>query len=240
MIKLVRHVPISFLKKFCLEPGVLFPIANLFVFVQSDSRLAVGCAVVNILMSGFALLDKRMNISPLRITAWMVLLSGLSSFWSGSLLPAFAGFSFAIGLFLNSTSSVMADLHNPILAARLKVLRHPALYYGLGYSIMGVMAGGGMRLFLHPLAHFSGLVMVGIGMTTIMISSFGLAINRMRSATPFWILAGGTAINVMAGLWSGNIVGATSCLFSMLGELRLGCLARATLKQHALGEHHGL
>jgi hypothetical protein len=219
------------LKKICLEPGVLFPIGNIFVFAQADNKLALGFAIINALFSAYATLRPIQKLSPLRITMWMVLLSALCSFWSGDLLPGLTGFMFAIGHFMITNDKIRAMLVNPSTHSTLKIIIHPAIYYGLGSVIAGVMAGGGMALLTHPFTNLNALIMVSVGAITIIAASLGLALRLMQSAIPFWILASGSAITGVAGIFSGNWLGVTNCFFSTLGGYRLGVITHQT-SQH--------
>lgn len=219
------------LKKLCLEPGVLFPLANIFVFIQAHNQLAVILAFANTALSIVAVLSQRITISPLRITMWMVLAMALCSFWSGSFLPGLAGLAFAAGHFMVTHKKLQQALADPATPALQKAVTHPAFYYGLGGIVVGIMAGGGVNLLRHPLADIPALIMVSSGMIAIGAASLGLALNLVKSAIPFWILAAGTAINGLAGLLTGNFAGATSCLFSLCGNMRLGFMNSSTAQQ---------
>jgi len=218
--------PLPTLKKLAFEPGVLFPIANIFAFAQSGSLVAVGLAVVNVALAVAFTLGKKPPLSPMRLTALLALLSGLFSFASLAWLAGCAGLAFGTGNFLASSPSNMAALRAPGLHPCRRALAHPAIYYGIGYCLIGIMAGGSAELLAHPLDHGQALTMVILGAVTIVVASLGLALGFMKTAIPFWILACGTGINALAGLVSGNYVGAGSPLFAMFGEVRLGFMTR--------------
>jgi len=235
----MTHPFAASIKKLALEPGVLFPVANVFTFMQTDNRLAVGLAVANVVFSVIAALRTSVRFSPLLITACMVFLSGLCSLWSGAVLAGMAGFVFATGAYFSANKRIMDALQNPDVAPMIKVATHPAVYFGIGYIVTGMMAGGGIGLLTHPFDNLSALIMVGFGAATIIMASVGLALNLLKSSIPFWIQAAGTGINALAGLVVGNWVGAASCTFSMLGTLRLALLTHTATKQSFSGEHHG-
>jgi hypothetical protein len=236
----MTHPVFSSIRKLALEPGVLFPIANIFVFWQSGNKIAFIVAVLNVALSMIFTLVKKPFMSPLLTTAWLVLFCGLLALASGAWLPGLAGLFFASGNFLNCHKKMMAALHDPATHPFSRVATHPAMHYGFGYCIVGLLAGGGLGLLEQPLDHPEAAVMVGSGALTIIIASFGLALGFLKTAIPFWILAGGNGINMVAGLAAGNFIGAANCLFPMLGEMRLGWLTQEASKQHRTGLNHGL
>lgn len=211
-------------KRIALEPGVLFPIGNIFVFAQTDNRFALAFAIVNALFSAYATLRPIRKLSPLRITMWMVLLSALCSFWSGDLLPGLTGLMFAAGHFMITNDKTRAMLTNPSAHPALKIIAHPAIYYGTGGVIAGLMAGGGMGLLNRPLDHLNALISVCFGSLAILAASLGLALHLLKSAIPFWIMAAGSALTGIAGVFSGNWLGVTNCFFSAAGGYRLGVI----------------
>ena len=89
-----------------------------------------------------------------------------------------------------------------------------------------VNLGGGMLLLTAPLANPGALLATGSGMITIAAASLGLALHRIKAAMPYWILAAGSALTGVAGLFSGNWLGFANCFFSALGGYRLGCIIR--------------
>jgi hypothetical protein len=131
---------------------------------------------------------------------------------------------FATGHFMITTGKTSAALTNPNTKTVFKIILHPAIYYGLGAIFAGLMAGGGALLLTHPFANPHALMMVSFGALTIAAASLGFALNLLTSATPFWILAAGTALTGMAGLFASNLLGAASCFFSALGGFRLGVI----------------
>jgi hypothetical protein len=230
----------SSIKKLCLEPGVLFPIANIFVFWQSGNMIAFAIALLNVALSIAFTLVKKPPMPPLLVTAWLVLLCGLLALAGGAWLPGIAGLFFASGNFLNCHKKSIAALHDPATRPLRRVATHPAMHYSFGYCIIGLLAGGGLGLLEHPLDHPQAVVMVGSGALTIILASFGLALGFLKTAIPFWILAGGNGINMLAGVVTGNFIGAANCLFPMLGEARLGWMTQETAKENLTGKHHGL
>jgi hypothetical protein len=222
----------SNIRKLVLEPGVLFPIANVFTFLQSQDVFAIIIAILNVMLSVTLVFKKFSAFSPLRGTALLVLLSGLFALAGGDVLPGVAGLAFATGNFLASHPENMASLHNRKIHLCRRAACHPAIYYGLGYSMIGLMAGGGMRLLTHPFDNRRALLMVSIGVATIFIAILGRTFDLLEACIPFWILAAGTAINSLAGAVTGNFLGAGSCFFAMLGELRLGWMTHEISKMN--------
>lgn len=207
----------AFIGTLVREPGFLFPVANCFVFAQTSQSFALIAAIINVMLSTAAIVRPDLLMQPLRLTMWMVLLSSAGSFYSGDFLPGMAGMFFAIGHFLVTSPHLQA---RP--ASLTRMLAHPAIAYGIGSILVGVQSGGGYGLTAHFLDHPAVLISVLAGSAAIAVASAGMAAGRLKYAMPFTILAGGNALNGLAGLLSGNILGAIGCFFSTLGGIRLG------------------
>lgn len=225
------------LRKIALEPGVLFPLGNVFAFAQSGNSLAIGLAIVNVVLSVAFTLGTKPPFSPMRLTSALVFLSGVFALCCGAWLAGFAGLAFAAGNFFFSSQTA---LHAHRQRLWHNALTHPALYFGLGCCMTGVLAGGGWTTLGHPLAHPQSMVMVVIGLAAIIASTAGFVLNLFKSAFPFWILAAGLAINALAGLVVGNYLGVANCLFGMCGQLRLGRMKHQAAQHCWTGEDHGL
>lgn len=248
------------LRQCLLDPGVIFPCANLFAFMQSHDLIAILLAVMNVVISIGASLfikgDKRLLAfhpqrgrgvliqffadqlySPLRITALFALGAGFAAFVHDAFLPAMAGFAFGFGNWLASSPTIEKLKTAGRLHGWVSVLVHPAIYYGIGYSMTGLMAGGGIAILQHPDHNLAASLATALGITVTTLSSIGLVTGFFNQAMPFWLVAGGSAINSIAGLLSGNIMGTVNCILSMFGELRLGFLTWVSLRGSLLHPH---
>ncbi len=215
------------IRKVFLEPGALFAVAIFFAFLESGNTISIVLAGVNLVLTVVLSLQQNVRFSPLLLTASFTCVSGMFALGSGAWLAGCAGLFFSTGNFLNCSPKIMLALQDPQVGSTRKAATHPAVYYAFGYCMTGLMAGGGAALFLHPIEHIPALVMVSLGVISIFFASLGLAFGFLKATAPFWILAAGTAINALAGILAGNILGFINCLFSMLGELRLGWITDA-------------
>lgn len=215
-----------------LHPSVLFCFANIFAFAQGNSTRhtippELSIAIITFLfVMALRGLEYKGDRNPLAAWPWLnpmavvatgALLSGLFSFISGHLLPALAGLFFAVGNYLNAFPLFMRIQKDGQAPPALKALTHAAVYYGLGYACIGLMAGG-FENFI------SGLTTcTGIGVT--MLSTYGLVLGKFTTpAAPFVAIALGTGINTLSGLITGNMLGAINNFLPMLGELGLAYL----------------
>lgn len=230
------------------DPGVLFSAANIFAFSQSGNAFALGIAVATFALAAaqcclrgkgdrhplLAKLGRQFDRLPegikgdsdssaLRITAYGALLGGILSLSSGAVLPGIAGLSFAIGNIFASSRAYQEIQRNPKIMGAKKALSNPPVYYGIGYAMIGLMAGGGMNLLARPIQPAMVTTLLGIGATT--LSSTGLLLGKFQNpAAPFMTVAFGTCINTLSGVLSGNPFGAVNNFLAMCGETRLGHL----------------
>lgn len=221
--KLLRHF---------LHPSVLFCCANIFAFAQGNSTrhdippelsVAIITFLFVLVLRGF---EYRGNKNPFALWPWLnamavlatgALLSGLFSFASGHVLAGFAGLFFAVGNYLNAFPLFLHIQHDARASPAMKALTHAAVYYGLGYACIGLMAGG-FETFL------SGLT-TGTGIGVTLLSTYGLVLGKFTTpAAPFIAVALGTGINTLSGLITGNMLGAINNFLPMLGELGLAYL----------------
>jgi hypothetical protein len=165
--------------------------------------------------------------SPLRITAYGILAAGMVALGAGALLPGIAGLAFAGGNFMASSRWAQKIQNNDGTKGVLKALTHPAVYYGLGYAAIGLLAGGGLGLLASPLSNIPALITTSLGITATTMSSIGLLSGQFKNpAAPFMTVVIGTAFNVLAGMASGNILGALNNICALGGELRLAWIAQ--------------
>lgn len=230
------------------DPGVLFCMANVFVFSQSGNLAALFLSVATLILavdqSGnhnrtvkgkirqkvvkmLSLVPQALlgdpQSSALRVNAYGVLACGILALSSGALLPGFAGLAFSTGNFLASSSWSQMIQRNSEIKGRKKALTNPAVYYGVGYAMLGLMAGGGLALWTDPFQHIPALVTTILGVTVTSLSAIGLAFGKFQNpAAPFMMVAFGTGINILSGFLSGNFQGSINNFLSMCGEVRLG------------------
>lgn len=214
------------------HPSILFCLGNIFVFTEQPGGASLSSPAAIIALITFTLvflhrflelsqysihLKKAVWLNPMSILAAGALLSGFFAAHSGAWLPAGAGLFFAIGNFLNAFPFFQRLQNNDAASGMTKAFTHAAVYYGLGYACIGLMAGG---FETWPSALTTTL---GIGVTT--LATFGLALGKFTSpAAPFIAVAVGTGINTVSGIITGNIFGALNNLCAMLGECGLAYL----------------
>ena len=234
--------------KLVKDPGVLFSAANIFAFSQSGNVAALSIAVATFALAAdqccnqgkrnkskprqwlgkvFSRLPSALKGDPenpaLRINAYGVLAAGILSLSSGAILPGIAGLAFSTGNFLASSLWSQRIQRNPDIKGAKKVITNPAVHYGVGYAMIGLMAGGGFQLLRQPLHNIPALVTTSLGLTATSLSSVGLALGKFKNpAAPFMTVAFGGIINTMSGVLSGNYQGAVNNLLAICGETRLG------------------
>ncbi len=225
-----------------LDAGVLFALANIFAFKQAHSATVLFIALVTFLVAvRFAWLaasggadDKK--TSALRANGWGVLLAAVFSFTAGAILPGIAGLGFAAFSFLAASERIGRLQNDPAAGGWLKAALHPAIYCGIGYAMIGLMAGGGFRLLDNPFANVPALIMTCLGVGVTIVSTIGLISGHFRNpAAPFMAVALGTFINALAGLASGNILGMINNLLAMSGEVRIAWDAQDLFESHDHG-----
>ena len=211
------------------DPGILFSLANVFTMLQSGGSAPYSIAIVTAAACLFygILYKGRKSLLPLRINAYGVLIAGLFSFYAGSVLPGIAGLAFGVGNIMASTPRIL-QLQMERHASRLtKATTHPAVYYGIGYAMVGLMSGGGMALLENPLGNMAALMTTLLGMGATTLSSIGLLSgNFLNPAAPFMTVTFGALFNSMAGIASGNIFGTINNLLAGAGEARLAWMAQ--------------
>ena len=243
---------ISFVKNF-LDAGFFFPAANVCNFMQGADPIATKIAIANLVYSTFLIgisssfktLPEKSQMkslafpSPLRITAYCAL--AISCFLlidaaegAGiALFPGLAALFFGFGNLLQSSQVVSAFRSKHKAKSISKALTHPAVWYGLGYTMTGIGIGGGFLLFTEPHGHLlaSFLTFIGIAET---LGALGFMISGKvtNQAIPFIGVALGTVFFAMTGIILGNSLGAATGLLACAGELSL---AAATDKRHKAG-----
>ncbi len=229
------------------DPGVLFAGANVFAFSQSGNALALAIAVgtfflaagESCLREGHPLrvmssrlvskMPKELAGDPgsgaLRINAYGVLAAGLLSLASGAVLPGIAGVAFATGSFFASSGKHVEIQRDHFIKGVKKACTNPAVFYGIGYAMIGLMAGGGLDLLTFPVPpeHLPALITTSLGVAVTTLSTVGLTLGKFKNpAAPFMAVSLGSCINVLAGVASGNALGVINTGLAALGEARLG------------------
>lgn len=173
------------------------------------------------LSSAFKFVGRQLT-SPLRVTAYSALAVGavlLSSGAAAALLPGLAAVSFGIGNTLASSPTIERLNENPEAKAIYKAITHPAVYYGLGYTAAGLMAGGGLGLFFHPLHNIPASLSTVLGVSETTLALVGMGMGKFKNpAAGFMAVAIGTFVNSVSGLLSGNIPSAMANGIAGLGE----------------------
>lgn len=212
-----------------VHPSLLFCVANIFAFAQGGKQtsfLSPAAGVAYLTLAAALVLHLRAQARARTTPVWLnsmlvvavgALTSGLLSAREGAGLAALCGLFFSAGNFLNAFPVFMRIQMQADAPALLKTLTHAAVYYGLGYACIGLMAGGFATL---PTAMTTVL-----GVATTSLAALGLALKKFTSpAAPFMAVAAGTAINTLSGLLTGNIPGALNNFFAMLGECGLAMM----------------
>jgi hypothetical protein len=235
---------------FLRDPGFWFSFANIFAFRQAQNDAAFYVAVVIAFFSVFIagaqasqhpfarkLKERAGRLSlpealigmpgslGLRVNTYGVLLCGLLSLSSGAWLPAIAGIAFAIGNALASSRGILHIQQDPAASGIARSVTNAAVYYGIGYIMIGLMAGGGTALLADPLANIPALVTTCLGVLTTLLSILGLLLRAFPSpAAPFMVVTVATGINTLSGFLSGNLLGSAASFCSMCGEFLLGMI----------------
>jgi len=232
------------LRKTVLDPGVLFSLANIFAFRQSHSVTVLFIALVTFAAAvRFAWLaacggkiSQNTWFTPMRANGCGVLAASVFSFTAGAVLPGIAGLGFTVFSFLVASKRMNHLQNDPKASGWLKAALHPAIYCGIGYAMIGLMAGGGFRLLDDPLANVPALVMTCLGVGVTILSTIGLVSGSFQNpAAPFMAVALGTFINALAGIASGNILGTINNLLAMAGEIRVAWDAQDLFEAHDHG-----
>jgi hypothetical protein len=235
MIKRAATETANPVAKVLLDPGVAFPLfANIPAFVESGSREAVvaagaaaGIAVAASIAHQYPKLAfakaarwagqrlpkivRNQFVNPLRVNGWTLLAPTLAvAVTTGSILPIIAGSVFSSGSFAATNEQCQAIQNNPEKTGVIKIMTCPAIHWGVGYSALGIMAGG-----LN--------VETVLGIATTASSSVGLVLNRFSNpASPFMILVHATAMNAMNAAVHGNWWGVANMAGAGLGEFLVG------------------
>ena len=219
---------VSITRRVLGNPGVLFALANVTAFLQSDSRPAVvaafGSAAITILAqlaqaqpggsldrlgrhlgAGLPGFVRRQFASALRLNGWTLLAPTLAvAVTSHRVLPIGAGLAFSAGALVASSARCLALQSRPGVRPWVRVITHPTLYWGFGYAFLGLL-GGGNNL----------QTWVGIAVTA--VSVIGLLGHRFGwPATPYVLLVYASALNALNAAVHGNAWG---CLNMVLGGL---------------------
>ena len=247
----LRNTAIS-AKKLLLDPGVVFQCANIFAFIISGNLSAVIAAMAstvvvgivsysnqNPLASSTQFFERAGNYFPqcvrnqfteaLRVNGWSVLIPTLiiaeSALAQGisatAILPMIAG-TVASGSFV-ATSTVCKKIQTDSAIGWLKAITNPAVHWSIGYTALGLAAGGGLSLFAHISDHIPALVMTSLGIATTTSSAVGLTQHKFSNpASPFMTLVHGTDINAGVALFTGNFISVANMLCAGTGEFLVG------------------
>lgn len=177
--------------------------------------------IKNPLKASFKFAGRQMT-NTLRVTAYCALAVGavlLSSGAAESLLPGLAAVAFGVGNGLASSPTVERLNANPETKALVRALTHPAVYYGLGYTAAGLMAGGGLELLEQPLHNIPASLSTTLGVSETSLALLGLGMGRFKNpAAGFIAVAVGTMINAVSGMLTGNFNSALANSLAGLGE----------------------
>ena len=189
----------SFFRKFA-DAGVFFPAANVCNFMQGGNTVATGIAIANLLYSFVFIAAKRPSRAPkarpffadfpvpLRVTSYCALVVSLLLLIDAAggvgiaLFPGLAALFFGIGNFIQSSLFFEKLRHSQKTLTVLKAVLHPAVWYGLGYTMTGINIGGGLMLWNHPLGNMTAFILTTIGITET-LGSLGFMVSRIQLAS---------------------------------------------------------
>jgi hypothetical protein len=214
-----------------IDPGVVYPLANIAAFVQSGSRLAVYLAIATTLLAVFVSIAhlspelqwvrdaraigrrlpayvSRQFESALRVNAWTLLIPTIAvAFTTQRWLPMGAGAVFSFGAFLATNPRYAVLQQDDSMRGVLKVITCPAIYWGIGYAFLGIMAGG------YNLE-------TALGIATVALSTIGLILGAFSNpSTPYLILVHATLVNAANAAYRGNWWGVTNMILIGAAEL---------------------
>ena len=169
--------------------------------------------------------------NPLRVTAYCamgiggVLVASAVGGAGAALFPGLAGLFFGMGNFLQSSDFVKGRRASGQMTPWSKAVTHPAVWYGMGYTMTGIGIGGGLSLLAHPLGDVTASVLTFIGVAET-VGALGLMASGKvtNQAAPFVGVAAGTACFALTGLVTGNVLGAMTGILACAGELSLAVL----------------
>lgn len=166
--------------------------------------------------------------NPLRITSYCALAIGavlLAKAHGGSpeaLFPGLAGIFFGVGNFLQSSEKLRRLQANPATPPLARAVLHPAVWYGLGYTMTGIGIGGGPQLLANPAGNMAAALLTGIGVVETAGALGMMASGRVTNpAAAFMGVALGTGFFTATGLVTGNLAGAATGACAALGEISL-------------------
>ncbi len=249
----ISYHGLSCLKHFTLDrmlnPGVLFPLANVFSCFMTGNPSAISIALFNMVIvcmlaaEQIGILDLSFNkksigrhVNLLRFTAiCTTVIAAIFLLGSnGASLQILLGMSFlafSTGNFIQSsaTTHAMKPTWNIV-----KALLHPALWYGVGYTFVGLTIAGGESIFNNMTAALFTLA----GIVEI-IASLGMSMGKVvNRAGPFIGITIGTAFLFAAGIATRNWTGAACAAVSGLGNLSLAIQTQQ--EQHREAQKTGI
>lgn len=216
-----------------INAGIMFPLANVFSCLMTGHASAIAIALVNmtiacvlvaakvgILSFSFGKSLHFLNqLDPLRVTAiCTAIIAAIFLLGSGGtslvIIQGVSFLAFSVGNHIQS-SPMLLKL-KPTSAIE-KALLHPALWYGVGYTFIGLTIAGGEALldnWVAALFTIAGIVEI----IASLVMSAGKVVNK---AGPFIGVTIGTLFLFAAGIATNNWAGAACALSAGIGELDL-------------------
>ncbi len=210
-----------------LNPGVMFPLANVFSCFMTGNPSAIAVALINMVVAsalaaaqvGILELSFGKHLNPLRVTAiCTIVIAVIFLLGSGGtslvLIQGISFLAFSVGNYIQSSSSLLKLKPKSAIE---KALLHPALWYGVGYTFIGLTIAGGESLFKNMVAALFTIAGI-IEIIASLVMSAGKVVNK---AGPFIGVTIGTIFLFAAGVAIGNWAGAACAACAGLGELSL-------------------
>ena len=188
------------------------------------------CAYISKITQG---VNADLNHLPLRVNAYGIGLAAFITFFTAlkhggmdtALLPVLAGTAFSIGNYLGSDPKITSIQMGKTPASGLtRTITNAAVYFGIGYINLGLMAGGGFALILAPLSDIPALMTTTLSITVTLVSTFGLLTHRLKNPAPFMLVAHATSLNMLSAILTMNPLALFNNFFACHGEVRLGVL----------------
>ena len=233
-MKRVATTVVGPVSKVLVNPGVVFSIANIPCFVQSDSSTAVVAAVATAIVAvgvnaahqypnlSFAraarwvgqripkIIDRQFD-DALRVDGWTLLAPTLAvAATTQKWLSIGSGLFFSSGNFVATNSRCQAIQQDPEAGGLTRAATCPAVHWGIGYSLLGILAGGYN-------------LQTALGILTTASSSAGFLLKKFTNpASPYMILVHATAINAVNAGLQGNKWGVIHMVLAGTGEFLAG------------------
>ena len=195
------------------------------------------CAYISKVTQGA---DADLNHLPLRVNAYGIGIAAFITLFMAlkhggletALLPVLAGTAFSIGNYLGSSSKITdIQMGKTQASGFTRTITNAAVYFGIGYINLGLMAGGGFALIMAPLSDIPALMTTTLSIIVTLISTLGLLTHQLKNPAPFMLVAHATSLNMLSAILTMNPLALFNNFFACHGEVRLGVLLNEEKQQ---------